>query len=80
MKLLLEYGAEVSLLYDVRLKSRCVYCSIFLIVSKRDASSLYYIASKHGFAGIVKLLVEYGIQVNLPYNVNGAKNIMLVLE
>jgi ankyrin repeat protein len=38
----------------------------------KDTSSLY-IASKLGFAEIVKLLVEYGVQVNVPYEVNGAK-------
>jgi nanoRNase/pAp phosphatase (c-di-AMP/oligoRNAs hydrolase) len=34
----------------------------------KDTSSLYF-ASKRGFAEIVKLLVEYGVQVNAPYEV-----------
>ena len=34
-----------------------------MIVLQKDASSLYA-ASKRGFVEVVKLLVEYGVQVN----------------
>ena len=62
MKLLLEYGANA-----VSHLSEYYRPSITLIVLK-DASSLY-IASQLGFAEIVKLLVDYGVQVNDPYEV-----------
>jgi ABC-type cobalamin transport system ATPase subunit len=38
-----------------------------LIILQKEASSLY-IASKHGFTKVVKVLLEYGAQVNAIWN------------
>lgn len=72
VKLLLEYGAEASLLCDICQTHVLYNYSTFLIVLQKDVSSLY-IASKLGFAVIVQLLVKYGVQVNVPYKVKWSK-------